>query len=305
MLTNSYPAKILLFGEYTIINGAHALAIPISQYSGKWDFVRNNQANIFRADLNKFVDYLYQLNEKGDGLHELAINKFKEQIVEGLYFKSTIPQGYGAGSSGAFCAGVYERFSSKKTAKPEKVDLSELRNNLALLESFFHGSSSGIDPLVSYLNQPVLIKPGQNTIVQLPNSNDSKGAIFLIDTGIERKTEPFVKVFLEKYKEALFVKICEKQLAGYNQKAIQFFLNAQWEDLFKMVHQISLLQLEYFSEMVPKDFIPVWKKGLNDDLYKLKLCGAGGGGFILGFTAKFEQTALAISDKKIIPILRF
>jgi mevalonate kinase len=305
MSTKSYPSKILLFGEYTIIKGAYALAIPVFQFSGKWDFVRKNQANIFRADLDKFADYLDELNKKGNELNDLDINKFKKQIQKGLYFNSNIPHGYGAGSSGALCAAVYERFSNKKNIATNAIGISELRNNLARLESFFHGSSSGIDPLVSFINQSVLIKHGQNKLVQLPSSNNSKGVVFLLDTGIERKTEPFVKLFLDKCKEDTFVKVCEKQLSVYNEKAIEYFLNAQWKELFKMVHQISLFQLEYFNEMIPKEFVSDWKLGLKKDLFKLKLCGAGGGGFILGFTANFEETAQALSNKNLMPIFKF
>jgi mevalonate kinase len=305
MHSKSYNAKILLFGEYTIINGSHALAIPISQFKGKWAFGKDNETKTLRADLDGFVDYLDELNRKGDLLNGLDLQKFRQQLDEGLYFDSDIPHGYGAGSSGALCAAVYERFSKKEKAEQESVDSPNLRKKLAQLESFFHGSSSGIDPLISFFNKPIFIESDKNSIVQLPRPKSSKGAVFLLDTGIERKTEPLVRLFLEKCNDENFAKICEEQLANYNEKAIQYFLAARWRDFFKTIQQISQLQLEHFNEMIPQDFISVWKKGLEQDLFKLKLCGAGGGGFILGFTEDFEQTTLAIPNEKLIPIFRF
>ncbi len=305
MTTKSYKAKILLFGEYTIINGSHALAIPIDQFKGKWAFSKDHQSLGLQEELNAFADYLDELDKKGIALSDLDLKKFKQQLREGLYFKSNIPQGYGAGSSGALCAAVYERFSTKEIEAPENINLSNLRHKLAQLESFFHGSSSGIDPLISFINRPVLIHPDKNSIAQLPSPSGSKGAIFLLDTGIERKTEPFVKLFLEKSKDDRFAKICKEQLALYNEKAIQYFLTAQWKDFFAIAHQISLLQFEYFKEMIPTDFLAIWEQGLDGDLFKLKLCGAGGGGFILGFTKDYNQTSRAYPNEKLIPIFRF
>jgi mevalonate kinase len=40
--------------------------------------------------------------------------------------------------------------------------------------------------------------------------------------------------------------------------------------------------------MIPNAFHQFWKSGLANDAYYLKLCGSGGGGFLLGFTADWE-----------------
>ncbi len=301
MQNRSFNAKILLFGEYTIINSSHALAIPIDHFSGKLVYGKFSPIN----DLSSFAEYLDELKKHGDLLSGLDVSMFKHEIGIGLYFESNIPQGYGAGSSGALCAAVYERFSNEKKEAPNSTNLSNLRKILAQMENFFHGSSSGIDPLISLINQPILIESNQNQIIQLPSSKNSGGAIFLLDTGIERKTEPLVKIFLEKYKEDHFAKACQNQLTLYNENAIRNFIEGRWEDLLKNVQLISTFQSKHFEEMIPKDFISIWKNGLYDDLYKLKLCGAGGGGFILGFTKDYEKTKLTISSINLIPIFRF
>ena len=43
------------------------------------------------------------------------------------------------------------------------------------------------------------------------------------------------------------------------------------------------------QEMIPKLFQKLWKDGLESNDYYLKLCGAGGGGFILGLTRDIEN----------------
>jgi mevalonate kinase len=64
--------------------------------------------------------------------------------------------------------------------------------------------------------------------------------------------------------------------------AIDSFLNNQ-SSLFEIVSSISKLEFNYMQKMIPKEFQAVWKIGLDRGDYVLKLCGAGGGGFILGF----------------------
>ena len=81
MNTKSFKAKILLFGEYTIINGSHALAIPIPQFKGKWAYTKDKQINILRSDLGKFADYLDELSRIGDILLDLDVQKFKNKRI--------------------------------------------------------------------------------------------------------------------------------------------------------------------------------------------------------------------------------
>ena len=45
----------------------------------------------------------------------------------------------------------------------------------------------------------------------------------------------------------------------------------------------------YFTPMIPNDFHAIWKKGIESNAFYLKLCGSGGGGFILGFTRDYKK----------------
>ena len=70
------------------------------------------------------------------------------------------------------------------------------------------------------------------------------------------------------------------------------------------MHNISLFQHRFFPEAIPLSFKNIWLEGLAGNDYKLKLCGAGGGGFILGFTKNLNLTKeiLAKSGFQIIPL---
>ena len=60
-----------------------------------------------------------------------------------------------------------------------------------------------------------------------------------------------------------------------------------------MLHQLSDMQLKLFKEMIPADFYDLWVKGLSSGLFTIKLCGAGGGGYLLGYTEDFDKTQQA------------
>ena len=53
------PAKILLFGEFTTINGGDALAMPLKLFQGQWK--QGNDSKLQR-DLSQFFTFLKKLN---------------------------------------------------------------------------------------------------------------------------------------------------------------------------------------------------------------------------------------------------
>lgn len=294
----NYNAKILLFGEHTVIKGAQALAMPINDFYGAWKYHPNSKESIkLQQRLPEFQHYL----EK-QGLNQwINTPAFLAALQQGMYFAANIPTGYGIGSSGALCAAILDKFSL--TSK--KRSLLELKEVFAQMESFFHGASSGTDPLVSYLNYPILLGE-EIRKVDLPIQNEQgKGAIFLLDTGVKRVASPFINGFLERCKDEFYNKKCDTQLVPLVDDAIQTFLNGQWNLLFSTMHELSLFQFRYFDFMILEQFKNSWLEGLSSDHFKLKICGAGGGGFLLGISKDFNKTKAVLSDYKLLPIYRF
>ena len=172
--------------------------------------------------------FLHYLNEQNFNT-VLDLPTFLKDLNKGIYFHSTILTGYGMGSSGALCAGIFSRYK-----RQDLTDLSLLKTLLGKMESFFHGSSSGIDPLICYLQKPLLLKGKEAAeIIDLEIPKKNGGAIFLLDTKQPRQTEPLVKFFLESLKKDSFNKKIETELCVYNQKAINAFLNQNEVTLFE------------------------------------------------------------------------
>jgi len=292
------PAKILLFGEHIIITGAQALVMPFPHFSGKWMYRKDAPEK--QLDLALFADYL--AHEQ----FEVRFNtkQFREDLSKGLFFESNIPTGYGLGSSGAVTAAVYDRYCIDKQQahkKSELQQLSFLKKLFSQMESFFHGQSSGIDPLICAIQKPIWLETQQK--IQVVTCQPLKNTtLFLLDTEISRSTSPFVKCFLKDWENREYADYLRQNLFLSSNNAIKEFYTGNGKKLFHSIHSISEIQLKYFSKMIPADFRSIWKKGLESDVYKLKLCGAGGGGFILGITHDFEKTKNVLANYKLIKI---
>ncbi|MBO4232736.1 mevalonate kinase [Riemerella anatipestifer] len=303
-----FYAKILLFGEYGIIENSQGLTLPYSFYKGtlKFSDLSSDFERQSNQSLLKYADYLQSLTLPKD--FELNVSELKKDINKGLFFDSNIPQGYGVGSSGALVAAIFERYSLKKY-NPEyisKEDLKQLKKVFGELESYFHGKSSGIDPLICYMNLPILIENKENVDrVSIPKEQQGKGAIFLIDSGVVGETGPMVQIFFEKLKQEGFRKTLKEEFIRYNNACIEAFLKKDMNPFFKNLRKLSLWAYEHFRPMIPEGIFNVWKKGLDTNTYYLKLCGSGGGGYILGFTQDYDKAEKMLEGFKKEVIYRF
>lgn len=287
-----FYAKILLFGEYGIIEDSQGLTLPYSFYKGTLKF-SDNQSDFEKKSnesLQKYSDYLANLELSKD--FKIDVEAFKKDIEKGLFFDSNIPQGYGVGSSGALVAAIFEKYSFKKynPSTISKTQLKDLRKVFGELESYFHGKSSGIDPLICYMNLPILIENRESVDkVSIPKEEAGKGAIFLIDSGSIGETGPMVQIFFEKLKNEGFRKTLKEEFIKYNNACIDTFLNKEMTPFFKNLKNLSKWAYVHFKPMIPNNLYNAWKKGLDTNAYYLKLCGSGGGGYILGFAPDYAK----------------
>lgn len=298
MKANAFSSKILLFGEYSVIQHSNALLIPYRLFEGSLMFKTPNDG-ARDPELRAFGSYIKSLIKEKILDFDFDLSTYEFDVGQGLYFNSTIPQGFGVGSSGALVAAIYDRYVTPSA--DNETDIETLKKHFALLESHFHGSSSGFDPLVSYLNRPIL-KDRSNGIklVELPeDSSREMGAFFLVNTGRSRKTEPLVNLFLEKCKTQEFSSLCESELTPITNHCIESYIEGNKQALWESMFELSRFQFEYLRPMIPKLYHDLWEQGLQEKNFFLKLCGAGGGGFILGYTRDLKACAPLLSALEI------
>lgn len=303
-----FYAKILLFGEYGIIKDSKGLAIPYNSYQGALLISEDNseKAKISNQKLRDFYVYLESLD---DPEINLRLEDLKRDIDRNLHFDSSIPQGYGVGSSGALVAAIYDLYADDKITVLENLTrekLLRLKSIFSKMESFFHGKSSGLDPLNSYLSLPILINSKDNLeATGIPSQKEGKGAVFLLDSEMIGETQPMVNIFMNKMKTEGFRNMIDRDFARYTDNCIDDFLHGNVKSLFGNVKQLSKVVLKHFKPMIPDSFHQLWAKGIESNDYYLKLCGSGGGGYILGFTQDFEKAQKLLQDYKLELVYRF
>jgi mevalonate kinase len=307
-----FYSKILLFGEYGIIKDSKGLSIPYNFYNGALKVTENPSAEAIKSNesLKRFADYLAKLQEKQPELVRFNLTDLYQDIARGMYFDSSIPQGYGVGSSGALVAAFYDKYADNKITVLENLTrdkLLQLKAIFAQMESFFHGKSSGLDPLNSYLSLPILINSKDNIEpAGIPSQVTSgKGAVFLLDSGIVGETAPMVTIFMENLKDQGFRRMLKNQFVKHTDACVENFLQGDMISLFANTKKLSKVVLNNFKPMIPEQFHTIWQKGIDTNDYYLKLCGSGGGGYILGFTQDLEKAKSSLKDYKLEIVYQF
>ena len=307
-----FYSKILLFGEYGIIKDSKGLSIPYNFFKGalKLQGADSETAKKSNAHLREFVSYLLMVQKNSPELIDFDFAALKNDVDAGMYFDSSIPQGYGVGSSGALVAAIYDKYAQDKITVLENLTrekLLRLKSIFAKMESFFHGKSSGLDPLNSYLSLPILIN-SQDHIesTSIPSQNfGGKGAVFLLDSGSTGETAPMVQLFMEKMKNEGFRNMLKNQFIKHTDACVEDFVSGNIRSLFDNLKQLSHVVLDNFKPMIPAKFHELWQQGIDTNDYYLKLCGSGGGGYILGFTEDMEKAQKALKDYKLEVVYNF
>ena len=286
-----YHGKLILFGEYSMIFGSEALLIPYYSAFGEWSSVINRPSERgfdSNASIRKFYDYL----RDHEDFRILDLRRFDMELNAGLFFDSTIPLGYGVGSSGALVAAIYDRYKLI-----EINDIPKLKDFLANMESFFHGSSSGMDPLQCYLGKPFILSQqttdnGQQTSFTILDDDfmSEDIHIFLIDTKIKSPTAPLVEKFKESRKDNSYLDKFDNEYVPIVSKCIKSLTDKKDDEFYEHLSQLSKLQIELLSHTIPEETRKFFLTDIKKDGFQVKLCGAGGGGFLLGFSNNIQKT---------------
>ena len=304
-----FYSKILLFGEYGIIKDSKGLAIPYNFYNGALKIEENPSEEAVKSN-KRLIDYVDYLKNLDVDLVTFDTEQMEKDLAAGMYFDSSIPQGYGVGSSGALVAAFYDKYAIDKITVLENLTrekLLKLKEIFGEMESFFHGKSSGLDPLNSYLSLPILINSKDNIeAAGIPAQQATgKGAVFLLDSGIVGETAPMVNIFMESMKQDGFRAMLKDQFVKHTDACVEDFLKGDVKSLFGNVKQLSKVVLKNFKPMIPANFHALWKKGIDTNDYYLKLCGSGGGGYMLGFTEDLEKAKKSLQDHNLEVVYNF
>ena len=292
-MRDRYYSKVILFGEYSMIFDATALMIPLKRFSAQWQFPqsRNRAASLTsNQSLKRFCQYLSE-KEELSGL--LDLQALRRDLDDGLFLASNVPSGYGLGSSGTLVAAVYDRYAVQKSD-----DYLQLKNLFGQMESHFHGSSSGIDPLQCYLGQPFKITPEG---VHLLSDDFLKKDIHicLIDTKIKSNTKPLVNYYKAQRENPEFLSRFQADYVPCVTSCIDLMIEDNKELFFSLLKQLTKGQLEFLRPMITDNTLDLFTADYDFN-FGVKISGSGGGGYVLGFTDDGEKASALLKDFEVI-----
>lgn len=286
-----YYSKVILFGEYSMIFDSTALMVPLKRFSAQWRFASSAQGSTASTvNLKRFSDYLATLN---DAREIIDLQRLNRDLSYHLYLDSNVPSGYGLGSSGTLVAAVYDGYAKQKTD-----DLLALKTLFGKMESYFHGSSSGIDPLQCFLGKPFKITPEKVEILDDGFLNKDIH-ICLIDTKIKSNTKPLVNHFKEQRENPGFLCRFQTEYLPYVNACIDSMISGDNDLFFKALKQLTKGQLEFLRPMITDNTLNLFNADY-DFHFGVKISGSGGGGYVLGFTDNRESASRLLSDFGVI-----
>jgi len=260
-----------------------ALSIPFHQYSGFLDEDMSQLNEYSNQEIRKFSYYLTGIN--GQLHNPFNLERLEAAVAKGLYFNSTIPFQYGLGSSGALIAALFKQFAALSSDKAT-MDMIQLKVDFALLESHFHGRSSGLDPLVSFMNRPVLLHQDKSLQTLSLDLQRHGWSFALIDTKTTGATGPLVQHFMECMKDPDYQQAFQNDYLPASNGCIRSLINGE-QSFFTFLNQLIHFELKHLNRMIPAGYDELFTEALSQRVY-LKLLGSGGGGFLLAIAPSTE-----------------
>lgn len=288
-----YWSKVILFGEYSMIFDSTALVLPLKLFSAKWNADRGRSREFMsfsRKELSRFCGFL-RGEERFSNVIDLDV--LEEDLQKGWYLDSDVPVGYGLGSSGTVVAAVYDRY-----AKTPVRDLMRLKDLFSQMESFFHGSSSGIDPLQCYLGRPFRIT-AEGAELLADGFLKNRLQICLIDTEMKSDTKPLVEYFKRQREKEEYLRDFQRDYLPYVKGCMDAVIQGNTDCFFKRLQKLTSAQRVFFSPMIPDPVAELFER-TYDFHFGVKILGSGGGGYILGFTDDRQKASTVLRDKKVL-----
>ena len=253
--------------------------MPLKQWKGEWKQTEDGFAGN-NSPLMKYVDWL----KSKDIISAATAAHMINDAEEGWNYVADIPIGYGLGSSGAYVAAIYDRYIIKENP----ATTFTTREMLSKMEGYFHGSSSGMDPMVSYTGEAVY-KDEMGLFQSINDPGWPEGfQVYLLDSGIGRATGPLVELYKEALKQEKFELQIKRELIPMVEHAIHFYLADSGQMLEACIQVISQFQRLHFSKLIPPSIQKQWDTLIKLPGVYMKFCGAGGGGYFLVISCQNE-----------------
>jgi len=293
--------------------------LRLSFFGGGSDYVEffhQNEGAILGSSIDKYI-YIYQLpmSNFSPKKYKLSWRKTEEvndirdiehpvvrAALEDLNWNqpiniatmSDLPGGTGLGSSSAFTVGFLKLINHMIQNDVDKLSLAkdawriehDLLNENVGVQDQLHASFGGLS-LYRLNGSRVIIEPIQTSNTFKKLLNDS---LILVYTGITRHASEVVKDQVKNTRNKLNIANIQ-ELVKISIEAAEKLSSIKDDEVLlkemgKMLHEGWKLKKTFSDKITNSDINDIYEKGLSLGAYGGKLCGAGGGGFVMFLTSQ-------------------
>lgn len=296
-ITVSAPGKLMLFGEYAVLEGEPCLTAAVNRRMTVRVTRAKTQQFVLHAKDLKIDNYKRSLEDLGNGdvpkdarFAETVVRNFFQQFPQkksGVIVETHAPfsKNFGFGSSAATTVALSYALTTLFSVSLSKKELFDFAYKTVL---DVQHAGSGFDIASSLYGGVLYYLSGGKTIEQV---NTRSIPLLVGYTGAKADTVSFIHAFNEKKKDApeLFSKTCLSigEVVKQAKRAIE---EGEWQKVGELMNQNQDL-LSVFGVNTPmlENLIRVVK---HTGAYGAKLSGAGGGDCMIALAPEEKREAV-------------
>lgn len=256
-------AKVILFGEHSVVYGKKAVAMPIKNMN---------------IDIEILDEYIYE-NEHTKFIKQYIIDKYNMNNFY-IKIKSNIPISKGLGSSAALALAIAKKLKSIN----DNIDIDDI---VHISEKKAHKNPSGIDSVVVSQDKSIIFEKGKD----IQNIDISLNAYLVIfDSEISSSTKEAV----EHVKNSNRMDVIEK-LGKITEKAIISINNKNVYEVGSLFNKTQ----ELLKELgLSTTYIDYMIKNINYYSLGSKITGSGMGGCVIALCKNKEKVTKLIKKMR-------
>jgi len=302
MIISEAPAKVILFGEHSVVYGYPALAAAISLKTTVEIKEKNISVSLLRSDP---LDIEWRLDKEApetlkplEKIIEIIENESNKNLRKGLYIriKSDVKPGSGLGSSASVAVALTGALFKYHDWN---IDLNEINRIAYEAEKVAHGMPSGIDnTIATYGGFVKFVKKESSPLIEKAII-DGTFPIVLVDTGLGRSTKVAVSKVRELFqKHNSFVKKIFETIGSIAESVWNHIVLRKIDlnllgDLMNLNH--GLLNAIGVSNRIIEEIVDTAKKL---GALGAKITGAGLGGYVMILPPPGKEQKLVNELKK-------
>ena len=257
--------------------------------------LHNRYDKLIRASYSK-TEVVKNINDLSHELIRESLRIYNvDNSIEVVSISDVTGQGTGLGSSSSYTVGLLNALSKISSNRNSKYNLAKAACDVEInrckkpigKQDQFAVSFGGMNEIQFNSDGEVEVSPIK---ISTNNLNILEENLMLFDTNIKRKSSHILEEQQEKYENRENLELTKKMVQL--RKPFKRALTENLDDVGLILNEAWETKRQLASKITNSEIDELYKKGLSLGAVGGKLCGAGGGGFLMFYAKKENQESI-------------